>query len=458
MLFNGKNPLAVMGPGILVAATGVGAGDLATSAFTGSALGLTILWAVVLGTFFKFMLNEGLARWQLATGRTLLEGCFGIGENSGKGAGAGRFSKPLRWFFLGYLVVWSFLVAAALMSAIGVTCHAILPLFGSDAVHANKITYGIVHSALAVALVRIGGYRLFEKVMSLCVGLMFGVVVFTVFAMGPSWKEVTVGLLVPSIPDGGVMWTIALIGGVGGTVTVLSYGYWIREEGREGSESLRACRIDLASGYAVTAVFGLGMVIIGNSLGAIEGGGASLIVNIARQLEMEVGAAGPAVKWAFLVGAWGAIFSSLLGVWQSVPYMFADVCSLRNGQSGSNRRVDTGSLRYRGYLYAMGSVPIIGLAAIDFQTMQQTYAIVGALFVPMLAAVLLLLNSRSAWVGHEFKNSFGTSVVLATIVLFFVFAGMLEFRRKLLLVDKLLTGSQLTAQEEQPPPKLSRVR
>ena len=48
-----KNLLAVIGPGILVAATGVGAGDLATSAFTGSALGLTVLWAVVLGSFFS---------------------------------------------------------------------------------------------------------------------------------------------------------------------------------------------------------------------------------------------------------------------------------------------------------------------------------------------------------------------------------------------------------------------
>ena len=71
-----KSVLTVIGPGILVAATGVGAGDMATSAFTGSALGLAILWAVLLGAFFKFVLNEGLARWQLATGRTLIEGCY----------------------------------------------------------------------------------------------------------------------------------------------------------------------------------------------------------------------------------------------------------------------------------------------------------------------------------------------------------------------------------------------
>jgi hypothetical protein len=51
------------------------------------------------------------------------------------------------------------------------------------------------------------------------------------------------------------------MGGVGGTVTVLCYGYWIREENRQGAEDLRVCRIDLAVGYLMTALFGMAMVI-----------------------------------------------------------------------------------------------------------------------------------------------------------------------------------------------------
>ena len=427
MTSNRKSLLAVIGPGILVAATGIGAGDLATSAFTGSALGLTILWVVVLGAFFKFVLNEGLARWQLATGRTLVAGCFD------------RFGNAVKWLFLGYLLIWSFLVGAALMGAVGVTCHAIYPLFGAEALQANKVAYGVLHSILAVVLVRLGGFRLFETVMSVCIGVMCAVVVFTAVAICPSWTDVATGLLAPSIPKGGVLWTIALMGGVGGTVTVLSYGYWIREEGREGSESLKTCRIDLATGYVLTAVFGLGMVVIGSSLGPMEGGGASLIVDIAGQLEAKLGAVGPVVKWAFLIGAWGAVFSSLLGVWQSIPYLFADIWLLpRRGAE----RVDTNSLPYRAYLYSIALVPIIGLAAIEFRTMQKTYAVVGALFIPMLAVALLLLNGRAAWVGRRFKNSLGTSVVLIAIVLFFVLAGALEVRHKLLTAGTPVSNSQ----------------
>ena len=40
---------SMIAPGLLVAATGVGAGDLATAAFTGKQLGVAVLWAVLVG-------------------------------------------------------------------------------------------------------------------------------------------------------------------------------------------------------------------------------------------------------------------------------------------------------------------------------------------------------------------------------------------------------------------------
>jgi Mn2+/Fe2+ NRAMP family transporter len=51
---------AMLGPGLLVAATGVGAGDLATASFAGSLLGNGILWAAVLGAFLKYVVNEAV--------------------------------------------------------------------------------------------------------------------------------------------------------------------------------------------------------------------------------------------------------------------------------------------------------------------------------------------------------------------------------------------------------------
>ena len=76
-----SGPLWLMiGPGLLLAATGVGSGALATGGIVGSLLGPAVLWAVVLGALLKFVVTEGLARWQLATGETLLEPAHGALE------------------------------------------------------------------------------------------------------------------------------------------------------------------------------------------------------------------------------------------------------------------------------------------------------------------------------------------------------------------------------------------
>jgi Mn2+/Fe2+ NRAMP family transporter len=408
--------LAVMGPGLLVAATGVGAGDLATASFTGIQLGVGVLWAVVLGAFLKYVITEGLARWQLATGTTLLEGC------------SEHLGRPFQVAFLLYLIPWSFFVGGALMSACGVTAHAIAPLFGDGDV--DKQVYGVIQSGVAVGLVLLGGYRLFEYVMRVCIGVMFVTVVVTAVLVRPDWAAVTQGIFVPVIPqmDGqGVQWTIALMGGIGGTLTVLCYGYWIREEGREGASALSTCRIDLAAGYIMTAVFGMAMVIIGSQM-TVEGSGVKLVVNLAEQLG---GALGPVGYWAFLLGAWGAVFSSMLGVWQCVPYVFADFVAIVRNVAPKDRsdHVSSRSKSYRGYLAFLAVVPIAGLF-VDFRDIQKYYAIIGAAFMPFMAFVLLYLNGSGERVGAAFKNRAMTTVVLIGAILFFALAGWYEIQKK----------------------------
>jgi len=402
-----KRAISIIGPGLLVAATGIGAGDLATASFAGSHLGIAVLWAALAGAFLKFVVNEGLARWQLATGTTLLEGMVQ------------HFGRLSGWVFLAYLVFWSFFVASALMSACGVTLHALIPVF-ADARN-GKIVFGILSSLIGAALVLIGGFPLFSRIMQVCIGLMFVTVVATAALLWPGTEAVLRGLFVPSIPNvdsGGLSWTVALMGGIGGTVTVLCYGYWIREANRAGRDELHACRLDLAIAYAVTALFGIAMVIIGSTI-EIEGRGASLLVTLSDRLVENLGSTG---RWVFLVGALGAVFSSLLGVWQAVPYLFADLWGLlrEQGLEGQNgeTRVDTRSPAYRGYLAFIAILPMAGLFR-GFGEVQKFYAVVGAWFFPFLALTLLLLNGRSAWVGPANRNRPVTVAVLLGVLLFF---------------------------------------
>lgn len=176
----------VLIPGMLVAATGVGAGDLSTSALAGSATGVHLLWAVLLGCAMKWLLTEGIARHQLAVGRSVLRQALA------------RMPRPMRWLLAVYFAVWGFLVGAALMSANGVVLHACLPLFG-DA-RQDKIAYGVAVSLLGLALVRRGGFAWFERVMGVCTAAMALAVVGCAVALAPSWPDVLRGALWPSVP------------------------------------------------------------------------------------------------------------------------------------------------------------------------------------------------------------------------------------------------------------------
>ena len=406
------SPLTFVGPGLLVAATGVGAGDLATASIVGSRLGLAVLWAVLVGAILKYVLTEGLARWQLATGMTLLEGAVRY------------LGRPASYFFLAYLLIWSFTVGRALVSACGVTAHALAPIFPDPVT--GKVVFGVAHSLAGVILVLVGGFRLFERVMSVSIGLMFVTVITTAVTLRPDLSAVVRGALVPTIPrlgEGGLVLTVALLGGVGGTVTLLCYGYWIREVGREGPEDLRLCRWDLATGYAATAVFGLGMVIVGSTV-QVEGGGATLLVDLASRLGETLG---PFGKAFFLIGAWSAVASSLLGVWQSVPYLFADLWRLLMGsKEGRVEDVDTSGLPYRAFLVTLGVASIAGLFS-SFVHIQIVYAVLGALFVPMLAMALLVLNGRRRSMGALRNGPLARIALLGALALFLVF-GCIQIR------------------------------
>jgi class 3 adenylate cyclase len=129
-----------LGPGIVIAATGLGAGDLIAASVAGAKYGIAIVWAALIGALLKFTLNEGLARWQLATGTTLLEGWVR------------RLPRFWSLYFFVYLLLWSFIVAGALMAAAGLAVHALVPAVSVKA-------GGIVQSLLAALLVLFGRYR-----------------------------------------------------------------------------------------------------------------------------------------------------------------------------------------------------------------------------------------------------------------------------------------------------------
>lgn len=395
--------LRIVGPGIVVAATGVGAGDMVAAAKAGATFGLPVLWTAALGAVLKYALAEGVARWQLATGTTLLEGWVS------------RFGRPFQVWFLAYLVLWTLIVAAALMSACGLAAHALLPGLSVTA-------WGVLHALLALGFVWFEGYGAFERAMKVAIGVMFVAILGTAALQAPPFVPTVRGLLLPVVPEGSTLLLLGVIGGVGGTLTLLSYSYWMREKGWSGAAWMPAVRFDLLVGYLLTGVFGVALILVAAVVLHPKGvriEGSQGVLEMAGILAERFGTAGEKV---FLIGFWGAVATSMLGVWQGVPYLFSDYLRELRGRRGEE--VSTRSRTYRGYLLFLSLPPMALLALGKPVWIVVIYAAVGSLFMPVLAGTLLILNNRRE--HGPLRNGWLANCVLALCVALFAYLAVRE--------------------------------
>jgi Mn2+/Fe2+ NRAMP family transporter len=402
--------LTLAGPGLIVAATGIGSGDVVSATVGGARYGVVLLWAIAVGAFFKFVLSEGIARWQLATGLTALEGW------------AAHLPPWVKYYFGAYLVLWTVAVSAALTNATGL---GISNLTGG----AVPQSWGAVaHSLIGFAFVLAGGYAWFERLMKLLVGIMgFSILICALLTVG-DWPTVATGLLVPTIPPASGTYVLSIIGGIGGSITMLSYNYWMREEQISDADSLGYVRGDVAVAYLFTAIFGMSIMLIANQAFFLEGVTITDAQAVPKMAEMLGTLLGPFGVYAYSLGFWAAVFASLLGVWQSVPYLYADFYGILTGLPEAGRREVT-KVTSRPYRLALAFITLVPLPfAFTGRpvTVIVIYTIVGSLFVPFLAATLLYLNNRVAWSAPVPRNRWTTNVVLIAILLLFVVIGAQE--------------------------------
>ena len=227
------------------------------------------------------------------------------------------------------------------------------------------------------------------------------------------------------------MYVLSIIGGIGGSITMLSYNYWMREEKISGAGQLGYVRGDIAIAYLFTAVFGMAIMMTANQAFFIPGiqiSNAQAVPKMAEMLSSILGRFG----WvAYSVGFWAAVFASLLGVWQSVPYLYADFYSIIKKLEPAERQRVT-KVTSKPYRLALLFVTLAPLPfAFTGQPIQVIviYTIVGSLFVPFLAATLLYLNNRVKWNAPVPRNSWSTNALLLIILLMFLIVGGDEARR-----------------------------
>jgi hypothetical protein len=355
----------------------------------------------VLGVAVKFAITEGGARWQLATETTLVEGW--------------RDHLPpfLVIAFFAYFIVWSYMVSSALVTASALVPAAIMPAVSLP-------VWGFVHAIAAFVLVYIGKYERFLSIIKWFVGVKFGALVAAVllilFWSGADWSRIG-GRSEVTTP-----YVLSLIGGVGGTVTLLSYGYWMREQGWSGPPRVASARADLTVSFALVFIFCMSMMFLATQIewtGPILDEGPRICLLLADRIGEEVGWLGRAI---FLLGFWGAAFGSVLGVFHGVPFLFDDWLHTWRRQQPTGQQ----GVAYRSW------AAYLTLSAISALVIQRpvwlvfAYTVVGSLFFPFVISTLLWLNN-SALMPERLRNGPLVNGLLGIALLLYVYLGVSAF-------------------------------
>ena len=416
----GKAKIRWLGPGLVAAATGVGAGDLVATMVAGAQHGTVLLWAAVVGTALKLALGEGVGRWHVASGTTLLDGWRRLGY----------------WatgFFGVYIVIWGFVYGATAMSATALPLNA---LFDGLSVRYWAMICGVV----GLIMIWLQRYRAFEKVMTALVLIAFVSVVLIAILVSPNLGEVFSGI-VPRLPDGSVVYVLGLIGGVGGTITMAAYGYWAFAKGWKGPQWLSMMRLDNAVGYIMTGIFVIAMLIVGSTLllGRQLTEDDTGLLYLGDELGEQYG------QWArivFLIGFFAVSSTSLLGVWNGVSLLFTDwtrSIRLPHGKKAEVAMAEAAvgeqeegaepvaykaataekSWAFRGYLLWLTFPPMLLLFLDKPFGVTLAYGVLGSAFMPFLAiSLMLLLNSRR--VSQEGRSGWLSNVMLTLCSLLFL--------------------------------------
>jgi Mn2+/Fe2+ NRAMP family transporter len=364
----------------------VGVGDMVSSTIAGANYGLTLLWALAAGVLVKFAVTEGGARWQLATDRTLIQGW--------------RDHLPtwaLVAFFI-YFVTWTYFVSSALVAASALVPAAIVPSVPLP-------VWGFIHAVAAFVLVWFGRYDAFLNLMKVFVGFKLAAVIaaalLIVLWSGADWAATAARE--PLTPA----YALSLMGGVGGTVTLLSYGYWMREQGWSGTARVPSARVDLTVSFLIAFVFSAAMMFLSSQIewsGEILDQGPRLCLMLADRIGREVGPIGRAI---FLAGFWGAAFSSVLGVWHGVPFLFDDFLHLWRRQPPTGQR----GAAYRSWASYQTLAAVSALLIPRPVWLVFAYTVVGSLFFPFVISTLLWLNN-SRFMPVQWRSSSVINVIL----------------------------------------------
>ena len=143
--------------------------------------------------------------------------------------------------------------------------------------------------------------------------------------------------------------------------------------------------------FILVFIFCFSMIFLSTQIewtGQILEEGPRLCLLLADRIGREIGPIGRAV---FLLGFWGAAFSSVLGVYHGVPFLFDDMLHVWRRQPALGQQ----GVPYRAWAIYLGAAAISALLVRRPVWLVFAYTVVGSMFFPFVISTLLWLNNST---------------------------------------------------------------
>jgi manganese transport protein len=347
--------LKKIGPGIILAGSIVGSGELLLTTSLGADYGFAFLWLILFSCVVKVFVQIELGRYAISSGKPTL-------------AALDELPGP-RWR-VHWLVWWWLAMLLATVSQLGAMVggvaqalnlampgvsktfaewlHGSLPALAEKLVSHPEYPWAVLTALAAIGLLLIGGYRSIERITTVLVAGVTLVTVLCVIALPGTGFSIAVDDLMAglsfTLPAAGIAAAFSTFGITGvGASELYSYPYWCIEKGYArfaGRCTASDTWADRARGWirVMTLDAWVSMVVFTVATVAFYFLGATVLNRqdlhpakekmIETLAEMYVPAFGHWTKFAFLIGAWAVLFKTLYVASASHSRLTTDFFSL----------------------------------------------------------------------------------------------------------------------------------
>lgn len=322
-----------IGPGIILAASIVGSGELIATTTLGAEVGYVMLWIILLSCFIKPIIQAEMGRYTIASGET---GLAGFDHVPGPRAKVG-------WIVWAWILMTSLtlLQIGAMYGGVAQVMNLLIPAISIN-------VWVIILLGITLALLLGGGYERIERLAMVKVGLFtlltaMAAVLLMRMPQYFSWHDMLEGFKF-KFPEKGLSTAVATFGIIGvGASELFMYPYWCVEKGYarfagklDGSKAwqdrargwVKVMHTDILASMCIYTVATIAFYLLG--AGILHGMGkvpaAKDMIPVLSNIYTQT--LGEWSLWLFYAGAIATLYGTIFAASAANARVFADATRL----------------------------------------------------------------------------------------------------------------------------------